>query len=103
MTTVMRNDNGKPDTATANPALLLRPDELARGAIHVDDELGIITAAAVNHVPNKLVAGMTPVEHVKDGNVSIILEYLFAAVLLRHLESFVRINFQKVNIENLRR
>src|SRR5438046_9421071 len=83
-------------------SLLFHPHELTTGGIHGYTQLGILPVA-VDHVPDEFVGSAAPITNINDGSIGIFAQDFVAAVLLRHLERFVGVNFQKLSVKHLRR
>src|SRR5438876_10933126 len=64
--------------------LLLLTDELARGCIHICDQLRVIAAGAIDHMPDEIIFSTVPVKHVCDRHIPDFIPAMF----LRH---FVRL------------
>src|ERR1700726_1455984 len=87
--------------ATLEPApLLLYADELAGGSVDVNFQLGVISAGAVEHVPDQSARRAAPIEQVQHRSIWILLQELVATVFLRLLECLVGIHFEESDLKH---
>src|SRR5581483_1778521 len=77
--------------------LLFLTDKKSRSCVHIDDQLRIASASAVNHVPDELVLARGPIEQIGDrcsGD-------LVSSMLLRDFIGFIGINLKEGNVERI--
>src|SRR6185437_634552 len=87
-----------------NPSneLFFHAHKSSRGRVNRDRKLGALAARPVNDMPDQFVRSAAPVQNIKHWSLRILLQEFVASMLLRFVESFVGIYFQKTQVESMR-